>query len=157
MLIAVNHNEQIIQRVRAILLTGRGSLLLIKRIKPSPDIPPYWVAPGGGVEPEDDDLLETLYRELCEELGATVEVLEGAFVLEHTKADKNLEEHFFICRLIGFDVSLRTGPEFSDPARGEYIPVEIPLTRKAIAALNIKTLELQDWLLDNLDYLRRMG
>lgn len=152
-MIAVKQDPAINQRVRAILLTGRDTILLIKRIKPSPDTSPYWVAPGGGVEPQDDDLLETLHRELCEELGATIEVISHAFMLEHMKSGKNLEEHFFVCYLVDYDLDLRSGPEFMDPARGEYIPVEVPLTGNAIRALNIKTPELQDWLLANLEYL----
>ena len=111
-----------IQRVRAILLTGKGSLLLIKRIKPHKNEAPYWVAPGGGVELEDTDLEAALARELPEELGAEVDVLEKGFVLRHEVAGKRLEEHFFICRLLGYDLSLRSGPEFDEPARGQYLP-----------------------------------
>ena len=72
------------RRVRAILLTGRGTMLFIKRIKPNK--PAYWVAPGGGVEHEDEDLMATLHRELFEELGATAKVLDTAFVLRHEKS-----------------------------------------------------------------------
>jgi len=147
-------NQQIAnQRVRAILLTERGTLMFIKRVKP--DVPPYWVAPGGGVEEEDMSLIGTLHRELHEELGASVEVLYPAFVLRHQKANKNLEEHFYVCRLIGYDLSLRSGPEFADATRGQYLVDEIPLDPDALRALNIKTPELLDWLVENLAYLRR--
>jgi 8-oxo-dGTP pyrophosphatase MutT (NUDIX family) len=144
-----------IQRVRAILLTDRGTLMFIKRIKPGKS--PYWVAPGGGVESYDAHLLDALDRELCEELGATVEVLETGFVLEHEKASKNLEEHFFICHLLDYNLDLRHGPEFSDPSRGEYLVVEIPLEAEALAAINIKTVELQAWLAANLAHLRYLA
>jgi len=140
------------QRVRAILLTDDQTLMFIKRVKPD-GRPPYWVAPGGGVEEQDKTLLDTLHRELFEELGATIQVLRKAFVLEHTKAGKNLEEHFYICRLLDYDLTLRSGPEFDDPARGEYIPFEVELTVDAINAIHIKTAELQDWLLNNLNRL----
>lgn len=140
------------QRVRAILLTQHGTLLFIKRVKPGGT--PYWVAPGGGVEAYDHHLVDALYRELCEELGATVEVLQTGFVLEHEKAGKNLEEHFFICRLVDYDLGLRNGPEFDDPTRGEYLPVEVPLEVEALLALNMKTVELQTWLIAHLDHLR---
>ena len=141
------------QRVRAILLTGRDSVLFIKRIKPYHRVP-YWVAPGGGVEHGDSDLFAALERELYEELGAKAVVLETAFILEHQKAGKHLEEHFFICRLENYDLSKRYGPEFADPARGEFIPEEIPLDRLALADIHIKTPEMRDWMIDNLDYLR---
>ena len=143
------------QRVRAILLTGNDSVLLIKRVKPN-NSASYWVAPGGGVELGDLDLIATLERELYEELGASAAVLDTAFVLEHQKAGKQLEEHFFVCRLQDYDLSKRYGPEFSDPARGEYIPEEIPLDPFALRRINLKTPELLDWMLPRLDYLRRL-
>lgn len=144
--------EEIIQRVRAILLTKDGKMLFIKRVKTT--APPYWVAPGGGVESQDDDIHSTLHRELLEELGARVEILREAFVLRHEKAGKNLQEHFFICRLIDYDLSLRSGPEFDDPSRGQYLLDFVPLEKDAIARLNIKTEELRDWLMRNLYTLR---
>lgn len=147
------NRENIVRRVRAILLNERGTLLFIKRIKPTAD--PYWVAPGGGVEETDESLYQTLSRELMEELGATADVVSRAFVLEHEKAGKNLEEHFFICRLNSFDLSLRHGPEFQDPSRGLFLPDFVALEPQAINALNIKTEELRGWLLDNLETLRQ--
>ena len=143
------------QRVRAILLTEANNLLFIKRVKPNK--PAYHVAPGGGVEDEDMSLLSTLYRELDEELGATIDVLKHAFILLHEKAGKNLEEHFFICRLTSMDLSRRHGPEFDDPSRGQYIPEEIPLHPDSLNDIEIKTPELRDYLLDNLDELRLTG
>lgn len=144
-------NERI-QRVRAIVLTERDTILFIKRVKPDRD--PYFVAPGGGVEADDPGILAALHRELREELGARVDVLDTAFVLEHHKADKDLQEYFFICRLIDYDLTRRYGPEFDDPARGQYIPYEVPLAATAIANLNIQTPELRDWLLDSLSLLQ---
>jgi len=144
------------RRVRAILLTDEGQLLFIKRMKPNNNTP-YWVAPGGGVEDMDESLLDALYRELEEELGATVDVLQHGFVLRHQKGNKNLEEHFYICRLVDYDLSQRNGPEFDDPARGEYIPHLIDLTEDAIASINIKTHQLRDWLLHNLPILQTVS
>lgn len=143
--------QNLIQRVRAIILTENNSVILIKRIKPN-DTPPYWVAPGGGVE-EDESLHEALHRELYEELGAKVDILDEAFVLRHHKAGKELEEHFFLCHLADFDLSHRHGPEFDDPARGEYIIEEIPLTESGLTSIHIKTDELRGWLLDQLEEL----
>ncbi len=140
------------RRVRALLLTGDGSLLMIKRVKPGR--PPYWVAPGGGVEWMDLDLIAALERELYEELGADATVLATAFVLEHQKAGKQLEEHFFVCLLHHFDLSKRYGPEFRDPSRGDFIPEFIPLASAELEAIHFKTPELRDWMLQHLDYLR---
>lgn len=137
----------IVQRSRAILLTGRGTVLFIKRVKH--DAVPYWVAPGGGVEGAEHPL-DSLHRELMEELGARVDVLVEAFVLRHFKAGKNLEEHFYICRLQDYDLDLRSGPEFNDPARGEFLPDEVRLDADAIAAVNMRTPELRDWMIAHL-------
>ena len=142
------------RRVRAILLTQNNKLLFIKRVKPGKS--PYWVAPGGGVEDHDVSLLDALKRELSEELGATIDVLHNGFVLRHSKAGKELEEHFFVCRLNDYDLSQRHGPEFNDPSRGEYIPDEIELRPEQIRRINIKTEQLEDWLLAHLDELRTM-
>lgn len=141
------------QRVRAILLTGDGSLLLIKRVKPG-SAAPYWVAPGGGVEWTDIDLIAALERELYEELGAAAEVLATAFVLEHQKAGKQLEEHFYVCLLQDLDLSKRDGPEFNDPARGEFIPAFVILDEAQLGAIEFKTPELYDWIIRHIDYLR---
>jgi len=151
----LENEVNIIQRVRAILLSDNETLMFIKRVKPDPQIAPYWVAPGGGVEPFDDGLLGTLKRELMEELGARIDVLSHAFVLEHEKAGKALEEHFYVCRLIDYDLRLRHGPEFADPTRGLYLPDEVLLSFEALSAINIKTPELRDWLLCNFRWLRR--
>lgn len=143
------------QRVRAILLTPNKTLLFIKRLKPNKP-QAYWVAPGGGVEAYDLTLHDALRRELREELGAKIEIIEESFVLRHNKADKELEEHFFICRLLAYDLSLRDGPEFTDPSRGIYAPDEVALTREALENIYLKTEELQEWLLNHLEYLRKL-
>ncbi len=145
-------HEQPIKRVRGILLTGRGSLLLIKRLKPNK--PAYWVAPGGGVEPHDLSHQHALHREVGEELGAVIEIIRRGFVLSHTKANKQLEEHFFICRLLSYDLAQRHGPEFIDPTRGEYLPDEVCLDEAHLTRLNFKTPELLDWLIQHLPSLR---
>ena len=99
-------------------------------------------------------MIAALERELYEELGAVATVLDTAFVLEHQKAGKQLEEHFFICRLENYDLSKRYGPEFNDPARGEFIPEEVPLDSFELRRINLKTPELRDWMIGKLDYLR---
>ncbi len=155
MLAEVKSGQAVNQRVRAILLTGADSLLLFKRVKPHKR-EPYWVAPGGGVETCDQSLIAALERELREELGARAIVLDTAFVLEHRKAGKQLEEHFFVCLLLEYDLSKRYGPEFADPTRGEFIPQEVPLEAQALRGINIKTRQLRNWLLHNLDSLREI-
>jgi 8-oxo-dGTP pyrophosphatase MutT (NUDIX family) len=55
-------------RVRAVLLTGPGSIIVILRQRP--DRAPYRVLPGGAVEATDPSIQAALARELREELGA---------------------------------------------------------------------------------------
>lgn len=145
------HSEQPIRRVRAILLTNRQTLLFIVRQKEHKAV--YWVAPGGGLLP-GEEIEQALYRELREELGAEVEILQRAFILRHEVADKDLEEHFFICRLLRIDLDLRHGPEFQDPDRGSYDPVEVSLDEEIIATLPMKTLQLQEWLIGHMPLIR---
>jgi double-stranded uracil-DNA glycosylase len=52
--------------VRALTLDSRGRTLLVRW--PRPGGSPFWIAPGGGVEPGEDDHA-ALHRELAEELG----------------------------------------------------------------------------------------
>lgn len=153
MIAAAKRTSIINQRVRAILLTGDGAILMIKRVKPN-NADPYWVAPGGGVEWLDLDLNAALERELYEELGADATVLATAFVLEHEKAGKQLEEHFFVCLLRHYDLSKRYGPEFRDSSRGQYLPAFVELDPSQLQAIHFQTPELRDWILRHLDYLR---
>lgn len=142
------------ERVRAILLTGRDSLMLIKRVKPH-NPTPYWVAPGGGVEGQDRSLRAALMRELHEELGADVQILRHAFTLRHIVDNKNLHEYFYVCKLLDYNLALRNGPEFNDPTRGDFIPDDIPLTAQALGSLNLRTPELRKWLIANMNRLHR--
>jgi double-stranded uracil-DNA glycosylase len=61
-------DEEPIERraVRALVLDSRGRTLLVRW--PRPGGSPFWIAPGGGVEPGESDE-DTLIRELDEELG----------------------------------------------------------------------------------------
>ena len=70
---------------RAILLdydpagASPPDMILIKRTKPSSE--PYWITPGGGVEPGvDATVVEALHREVNEELGAKIVDVVPAFV-----------------------------------------------------------------------------
>jgi 8-oxo-dGTP pyrophosphatase MutT (NUDIX family) len=81
---------------------------------------PYWVTPGGGVEPEDASVEDALHRELFEELGATAKVVRQVFLTSQPKDTGIGVHHYFLARVLSMDLALRSGPEFREPVRGTY-------------------------------------
>jgi 8-oxo-dGTP pyrophosphatase MutT (NUDIX family) len=137
---------------RALLLDG-GSLILIKRTKPG--LAPYWITPGGGVDPGDTTVTNALHRELDEELGAKVSDVVPAFVdtVEHIADDGShgvKVQYFFACRLVTMDPSRRHGPEVDEPT-GEYEIVPVPFTRVGLASVEIVPLTLRHYLDANIE------
>ncbi|MFJ6696761.1 NUDIX domain-containing protein [Streptomyces sp. NPDC091272] len=142
---------------RAVLLDG-DHLVLIKRTKPGVD--PYWVTPGGGVEPDDGSVVDALHREVDEELGAKITDVVPCFVdtVEHIAGNAGAGvkvQHFFVCRLASMDTSLRHGPEVDDPL-GEYEIVRVPFSRVGIAAVHLVPLSLRHYLDGNIEGVRAL-
>jgi 8-oxo-dGTP pyrophosphatase MutT (NUDIX family) len=142
---------------RAILLDG-DEMILIKRTKPGRA--PYWITPGGGVEPEDATVIDALHREVEEELGAKITGVVPAFVdtVEHIGeggVSGVKVQHFFVCRLESMDLSLRHGPEVDEPS-GEYEIVRIPFTRVGIASVEVVPLSLRHYLDGNIEGVRAL-
>ncbi|MBB4784169.1 NUDIX domain-containing protein [Streptomyces rapamycinicus] len=156
---------------RAILLEGDTAprMILIKRTKPGQ--PPYWITPGGGMEPEDASVVEALYREVDEELGAKVTDVVPAFVDTVPHPDESAEgasgaegaggaggvgaagvkvQHFFVCRLASMDLTRRHGPEVDEPC-GEYDVVSVPFTREGIASVEVVPPSLRAYLDANIE------
>jgi ADP-ribose pyrophosphatase YjhB (NUDIX family) len=132
-------------RVRALLVTPDGSLLTIRRVRPGQD--PYSVLPGGGVEP--GETLETaLARELQEEVTADAGIHSLLDILDQD-GDR---QYIYLARASTWsaDASDRTGPEFTDPGRGEYDLQLLPLTAAAVAGINLKPDALARFLLSHL-------
>jgi len=161
----MTHERPVVKRTaRAILLDGGGTpaptgdeppeLVLIKRTKPG--CAPYWITPGGGVEPGvDSTVIDGLHRELDEELGAKVTDIVPAFVdtVPHT-TDEGARgvkvQHFFVCRLASMDLSLRHGPEVEEPC-GDYEFVRVPFTREGIASVEVVPPSLRAYLDANIE------
>ncbi|MFD0891356.1 NUDIX domain-containing protein [Streptosporangium algeriense] len=136
----------LVPSVRALLLDD-DRLVLFRRTVPGQDL--YWSIPGGHVEPQDASLEHTLHREVLEELGAVVSGVTPLTTLECVRDDGVKTQHVYGCRLVSMDPALRCGPEFSDPARGVYEVVRLPLDPTEIAAINIVPPELGAYLADN--------
>ncbi|QDY77077.1 NUDIX hydrolase [Streptomyces qinzhouensis] len=119
------------KRVRAVLVTPNDTMLLIKRIRPG--IPAYWVIVGGKVEPTDASPEDALRREVREEIAGEAEIVS----LLHTIETDDEHQDFYLARIEKWNFADRTGPEFSQEGRGEYLLEEIPLTTAAIDAVNL--------------------
>jgi ADP-ribose pyrophosphatase YjhB (NUDIX family) len=129
-------------RVRGLLITPDGDLLTIWRIRPGHA--PYWVLPGGGVE-DGEDLETALARELREEAAATAEIHSLLHIREHGGE----RQYFYLARAQTWsaDAGDRTGPEFTDPARGEYHLQPVPLRAQALTAIDLKPAAIARFLL----------
>ncbi|WP_419996483.1 NUDIX domain-containing protein [Streptomyces boninensis] len=147
---------------RAILLDGDAAsdleMILIKRTKPGHE--PYWITPGGGVEPEDATVVDALHREVDEELGAKVSDVVPAFVdtvrhSTHHAAHGVKVQHFFVCRLQTMDLSRRHGPEVDEPC-GQYDVVRIPFSREGIASVEVVPPSLRAYLSANIEGVRAL-
>jgi 8-oxo-dGTP pyrophosphatase MutT (NUDIX family) len=162
---------------RAILLDGdlqNPELVLIKRTKEGR--PPYWVTPGGGVEPTDPTVVDALHRELSEEIGGKAGNVVPAFVdtvsitlhdaVPGTAAGDGMlnsaalngadlndavkVQHFFACRVESIDLSQRHGPEVDEP-NGEYEVVWLPFTREGVTSVNVVPPSLRAYLAANIE------
>jgi ADP-ribose pyrophosphatase YjhB (NUDIX family) len=144
--------EQLAVRVgrraaRAILIDDQGRLVLIKRRKPGQA--PYWTTPGGGVEDTDASAEAALHRELAEELGAEASGASRVFLFSSPSDAGVAVQHFFVARLVRLDEGARSGPEFSDPARGGYGVDRIDLLGDDLAGIDLKPGALKEFILAN--------
>jgi ADP-ribose pyrophosphatase YjhB (NUDIX family) len=132
---------------RAILIDDQGRLVLIKRTKPGQ--PPYWTAPGGGVEESDGSVEAALRRELAEELGAEVAGVSQVFLVSSPSVSGLAVQHFFVARLVRMDANRRSGPEFADPARGGYGVERVGLFGGDLAGIDLRPGALKEFILAN--------
>jgi 8-oxo-dGTP pyrophosphatase MutT (NUDIX family) len=148
----------VVKRTARAILLDDDQLLLIKRTKPGRE--PYWVTPGGGVEPSDATVVDGLHREVDEELGAKVSDVVPAFVdtVEHVRDDGQAGvkvQFFFVCRLESMDLSRRHGPEVDEPC-GMYDIVRVPFTREGVTSVGIVPDSLRDFLAANIEGVRAL-
>lgn len=124
------------ERVRAVLITPDQQLLTMRRTRPGQGS--YWVLAGGGVEDSDPDCESALRRELHEELAATADIHSLLHILE--QADER--QYIYLVRIRAWTFADRTGPEFTDPTRGDYQLDQFPLTATALHAVIFKPDEI---------------
>ncbi|MQY14273.1 hypothetical protein SRB5_44360 [Streptomyces sp. RB5] len=151
-------DRPVVKRTARAILLDDADLILIKRTKPGHA--PYWITPGGGVEPEDTTVVDALHREVDEELGAKVTDVVPVFVdtvrhSTHHAAHGVKVQHFFVCRLETMDLSLRHGPEVDEPC-GTYEVVRLPFTREGVDSVDVVPPTLQAFLRENIEGVRAM-
>jgi 8-oxo-dGTP pyrophosphatase MutT (NUDIX family) len=134
--------SNMIERVRAVLVTPAGTMLAIRRNRPGQ--PVYWVLPGGHVDPGDADAEAALRREIAEEIAGEPQIVS----LLHILANTDERQYFYLARINSWSFDDPTGPEFSEPGRGTYQLEEIPLTPDGLSTVNLKPAPLAELLLE---------
>jgi 8-oxo-dGTP pyrophosphatase MutT (NUDIX family) len=89
--------------VRALIVDSSSRLLLFRA--DLPDRPPWWYAPGGGVEPAETDE-QALVREVAEETGLIVDIASLGqpvwtrdYIFRWKEKDERHLERFFLIRV----------------------------------------------------------
>ena len=95
----------------AAAIIRRDQRMLLTRRRADSHLPNLWEFPGGKVEP-GESLPEALQRELREELGISVEVLDECYTTSHHYPARSVELHFFNCRIIKGEPSAIEVAEF---------------------------------------------
>ena len=135
--------ENIRVRLAGIVPMGDGFAFMHRIGVQNHPVGEYYVFPGGGQE-GNETLEEGAIREIKEEFGIDVEIVEKLYEMEN--GEQNKKEYFFLCKYIGGEFGTGTGPEFSgNPKyahRGKYIP-EI-ISRKDVENITLLPYEIRD-------------
>jgi 8-oxo-dGTP diphosphatase len=120
-------------QVTCALIQDRGRLLLARRADSG-----RWELPGGKREP-GESLPQCLEREIAEELGCTVEVLEPAGVAQDLNRPDPISLHCFLCRLNGAEPQAREHRELRWVAPGEALRLDLcPADRELLSKFDPK-------------------
>ncbi|MCD0446267.1 NUDIX domain-containing protein [Glycomyces sp. A-F 0318] len=125
---------------RVFLFDDQGRLVLIKRTRPGED--PYWVLPGGGIDPGETPEA-AVRREAFEELGAHIASID-LVVTAHFPSQAMV---LFTAKLVSMDIGARTGSEFTQPGRGRYDIELVP--PDTLPHINLQPVEAHTFVLEN--------
>lgn len=142
-------NEKIKIRLAGIIPMGNGFALMHRVGVQNHPIGEYYVFPGGGQEGNEAQE-EGVMREVREEFGIDVKVIEKLYEMEHS--NKMTKEIFFLCEYISGELGTGTGPEFSgDPKyehRGQYLP-EI-ISKEDVENITLLPFEIRDKFIEDM-------
>lgn len=136
-------------RLAGIIPIGNGFAFMHRVGVQNHPIGEYYTFPGGGKEGEET-LEEGTIREIKEEFGIDVEIVEKLYEMEN--GEQNKKEYFFLCKYIGGKFGTGVGPEFSgDPKykhRGKYIP-EI-VSREDVENITLLPFEVRNQFIEDI-------
>ncbi len=103
----------------------------------------YYSFAGGGLE-EGETLEEGVLREIKEEFGIDVEIVEKTYEIYMERFDQ--KEYFFFCKYKGGEFGSGTGPEFNNDPKyadsGKFIPKI--LSKEEIEDIFLLPLEIKE-------------
>ena len=109
----------------AAAIIRRDQELLLTRRKADVHLPNLWEFPGGKVE-AGESLQAALEREIREELGIRVKVLDEFFATTHHYASRSVDLHFFNCTIIEGEPRAIEVAEFRWVNRSDLRSFEFP-------------------------------
>ena len=111
------------QVVVAAVIERNGSFLVARR-QAGVHLEGYWEFPGGKCHPNETHL-ESLRREIREELDADVETADKLLMSAHEYDDRIIELHFYRCALVGTPRPM-LGQELRWVSRAELTGLSFP-------------------------------
>lgn len=135
-------------RVRGVLLTPSGGILLIKRTRVGEE--PYWVFPGGGVEEQDESFEAALVREVVEETGTIPPPVVHKLVYVLARRGGSEKEMYFLASITQWSRGNATGDEFTRESSGRYEYDEVPSFPSEWEKRNVKPAVVKAFILENL-------
>lgn len=142
-------------RVAGIIpMNGGIALMHREKVMKRKDFQEYYTIPGGGLE-EGETIEEGTIREIKEEFGIDVKVIEKLYEMKSEKF--NQREIFFLCEYINGKFGTGDGPEFNNDPKyidaGTYTPEIIKWEN--IKDINLLPQEIKEKLLNDVEKIKK--